>query len=71
MFIHIDIQWGKHTLASRRMTNTAGHDHKVNKTNVMPVVLVRDPYSWMQSMVSVISVFMVFKNCCLELISVI
>lgn len=45
-------QWGKHMLASRRMTNTAGNDHKVNKTNVMPIVLVRDPYSWMQSMVS-------------------
>jgi hypothetical protein len=46
------VPWGKHTLASRRMTNTAGHDGKVNKTNVMPIVLVRDPYSWMQSMVS-------------------
>jgi len=37
-------------LAERRWTNTAGHDFKVNKTNVMPVVLVRDPYTWMQSM---------------------
>jgi hypothetical protein len=46
------VPWGKHMLASRRMTNTASHDFKVNKTNVMPIVLVRDPYSWMQSMVS-------------------
>ena len=46
------VPWGKHTLASRKWSNTAGHDGKVNKTNVLPVVLVRDPYSWMQSMVS-------------------
>lgn len=44
------VPWGKHTLASRKWTNTAGHDHKVNKTNVLPVAIVRDPYSWMQSM---------------------
>lgn len=45
------VPWGKHTLASRKWTNTAGHDYKVNKTNVLPVAIVRDPYSWMQSMV--------------------
>jgi hypothetical protein len=44
------VPWGKHSLASTRLTNTAGHDFKVNKTNVLPVVMVRDPYSWMQSM---------------------
>lgn len=33
-----------------RLVNTASHDARVNKTNVMPIVLVRDPYSWMQSM---------------------
>eukprot|EP00934_Nitzschia_sp_Nitz4_P008239 Nitzschia sp. Nitz4//scaffold37_size175936//13709//17211//NITZ4_002025-RA/size175936-snap-gene-0.253-mRNA-1//-1//CDS//3329549725//8229//frame0 len=44
------VPWGKHTLASRKWTNTAGHDGKVNKTNVLPVAIVRDPYSWMQSM---------------------
>jgi hypothetical protein len=37
-------------LASRKWTNTAGNDKKANKTNVLPVVLIRDPYSWMQSM---------------------
>jgi hypothetical protein len=42
------VPWGKHCLASRRLTNTAGGDSRVNKTTVMPVVLVRDPYSWMQ-----------------------
>jgi hypothetical protein len=37
-------------LASHKWTNTAGNDKRVNKTNVLPVVLIRDPYSWMQSM---------------------
>jgi len=44
------VPWGKHRLASTKLTNTAGHEKKTNKTNVLPVVLVRDPYSWMQSM---------------------
>jgi hypothetical protein len=47
------VPWGKHTLASRKWTNTAGHDGRVNKTNVLPVAVVRDPYSWMQSTVSI------------------
>ena len=45
------VPWGKHRLASHKLTNTAGHEQKTNKTNVLPIVLVRDPYSWMQSMV--------------------
>eukprot|EP00537_Pseudo-nitzschia_pungens_P004403 CAMPEP_0172364342 /NCGR_PEP_ID=MMETSP1060-20121228/7485_1 /TAXON_ID=37318 /ORGANISM="Pseudo-nitzschia pungens, Strain cf. cingulata" /LENGTH=521 /DNA_ID=CAMNT_0013087313 /DNA_START=122 /DNA_END=1687 /DNA_ORIENTATION=- len=44
------VPWGKHMPAHRKWTNTAGHDYKTNKTNVMPIVLVRDPFSWMQSM---------------------
>jgi hypothetical protein len=44
------VPWGKHMLASRKWTNTAGHDTKTNKTNVLPIVLVRDPFSWMVSM---------------------
>ena len=42
------VPWGKHMLASRKWNNTAKRDERVNKTNVMPIVLVRDPYSWMQ-----------------------
>jgi len=45
------VPWGKHRLASEKLTNTAGHEAKTNKTNVLPIVMVRDPYSWMQSMV--------------------
>jgi hypothetical protein len=37
-------------IASRKWNNTAGHEEKTNKTNVLPVVLVRDPWTWMQSM---------------------
>ena len=56
------VPWGKHMLASRKLTNTAGHDFKVNKTNVMPIVLVRDPYTWMQSMVSFYMLLLLFLN---------
>lgn len=45
------VPWGKHRLASEKLTNTPRHEKKTNKTNVMPIVLVRDPYTWMQSMV--------------------
>merc|ERR1711937_963407 len=44
------VPWGKHRLASEKLTNTAGHEAKTNKTNVLPIVMVRDPYSWMQRM---------------------
>jgi hypothetical protein len=37
-------------LASWKWTNTAHHETKTDKTTVLPVVLVRDPYSWMKSM---------------------
>jgi hypothetical protein len=43
------VAWGKHTPANRKWNNTAAHDEKVNKTNILPVVLIRDAYSWMQS----------------------
>jgi hypothetical protein len=35
-------------LASMRLDNTAGRDAKTNKISVMPIIMVRDPYSWMQ-----------------------
>ncbi|KAG7369249.1 hypothetical protein IV203_031992 [Nitzschia inconspicua] len=44
------VPWGKHTFASLRLQNTAGREAKTNKETVMPIVMVRDPYSWMQSM---------------------
>lgn len=44
------VPWGKHMLASFQWINTAGHESKTDKSSVLPVVLVRDPYSWMKSM---------------------
>ena len=44
------IRRGKHVVEKLRLVNTAGHDARVNKTNVMPIVLIRDPYTWLQSM---------------------
>jgi hypothetical protein len=44
------VPWGKHMLAKNKWTNTASKEQRTNKTNVLPVVVVRDPYSWMQSM---------------------
>ena len=37
-------------LASRKWSNTARAEKNVNKTNVLPIVLIRDFYSWGQSM---------------------
>jgi len=44
------VPWGKHMLAQRKWNNTAAHDQHVDKSHVLPVVLVRDPYTWSQSM---------------------
>ena len=35
------VPWGKHTPVSRKWSHTAGHEGKVNKTNVLPVVSER------------------------------
>jgi hypothetical protein len=44
------VPWGKHMMAKFRLQNVAKREEKTNKTSVLPVVVVRDPYSWMQSM---------------------
>ena len=45
------VPWGKHRMASERdsdhVTNT---DSDVPRENILPLVSIRDPYSWMQSM---------------------
>ena len=48
--MRFQVPWGKHTPASRKWTNTASKDGKVNKTAVLPVIMTRDPFTWMQSM---------------------
>ena len=45
------VPWGKHTPAQYRHKNVASIQGKgVNQTEVLPVVTIKDPYTWMQSM---------------------
>jgi hypothetical protein len=44
------VPWGKHRLASVRDNHTAPDFQYYNKTEILPVVIVRDPYMWFQSM---------------------
>eukprot|EP00978_Attheya_sp_CCMP212_P047893 scaffold445636_cov98-Attheya_sp.AAC.1 len=43
-----EVPWGKHTPAIFRANFTKGHPN-YDKSEVLPVVLVRNPYSWMKS----------------------
>jgi hypothetical protein len=42
------VNWGKHHPPRFRLQHSI--DKSINNTNIMPVIAVRDPYSWMQSM---------------------
>lgn len=44
------VPWGKHRMAYVKWNHTAPEMDEYNKTHVLPVVVIRDPYSWMQSM---------------------
>lgn len=44
------IPWGKHRMEWRRLNHVAPGMEKKDQTKCMPVVVVRDPYNWMQSM---------------------
>ena len=48
--VHWQVPWGKHWPASVRNHRTTPSMRSVDAASVLPVVLVRDPYSWMQSM---------------------
>jgi hypothetical protein len=45
------IPWGKHRMEWRRLNHVASGMEKRNQTAALPVVVIRDPYHWMQSMV--------------------
>ena len=47
------VPWGKHRMEARRLKHTAPGAGKFNQSNCLPVVIVRDPYHWMQSMVRI------------------
>ena len=45
------VPWGKHRLATVKWTHTAPDGMgKFNKTNVLPIVIIKDPFYWLQSM---------------------
>jgi hypothetical protein len=49
---HHEVPWGKHVSPALKWVNRYPADNEVSKKHVLPIVLVRDPYRWMQSMVS-------------------
>ena len=50
-----NVPWSKHMPVQFRWNVTAPSDAGINKTLILPVVLVRDPYWWMMSMVCSLS----------------
>jgi hypothetical protein len=44
------VPWGKHRMADVKFNHTAAGMENVDKNNVLPVVMIRDPYAWLQSM---------------------
>jgi hypothetical protein len=44
------VPWGKHRMADVKMKHTAADMEQYNKTNVLPIVMIRDPFAWLQSM---------------------
>ena len=52
--IQWQVPWGKHVMASLRtkhvVTNKHEHDTTLNISTVLPIVTIRDPFYWMQSM---------------------
>jgi hypothetical protein len=45
------VPWGKHRMESVRLTHIAPGFEKAIKEDAMPIVMIRDPLHWMQSMV--------------------
>ena len=44
------VPWGKHRMAENKWTNTAEGFEQYNKNYVLPVVMIRDPFNFFQSM---------------------
>jgi hypothetical protein len=47
--IRFQVPWGKHSPVSFRLHHEAENDH-LKHTNALPVVIIKDPYTWMASM---------------------
>ena len=48
--IRWQVNWGKHQSPKWRLTHDVAEDNMVANENMLPVVSIRDPYLWMQSM---------------------
>ena len=48
--IRWQVPWGKHSPASYRLVHWATKNLGINPLNVLPVVVTKDPYTWMQSL---------------------
>lgn len=44
------VPWGKHRMADVKWNHTAASFENADKENVLPVVMIRDPFAWLQSM---------------------
>ena len=48
--IRAQVPWGKHTPVALRGVNHAISGGDINHSFVLPVLIIKDPYTWMQSM---------------------
>jgi len=48
--IRMQVPWGKHSPASWRLHHAAPQQAGVNQTNFFPACIIKDPYTWMNSM---------------------
>jgi len=49
--IRWQVPWGKHRLAKLKWNHTAPDGWGMsNRTNVLPIVVIKDPFTWLQSM---------------------
>jgi hypothetical protein len=48
--IRFQVPWGKHSPVSFRKHHKASDNLKVKEDDVLPVVVIKDPYTWMSSM---------------------
>ena len=48
--IRFQVPWGKHSPASYRDSHKTKTERSLTERNFMPVVIIKDPYTWMQSL---------------------
>ena len=44
------VPWGKHRMADVKYNHTAADMEQYDKDKVLPIVMIRDPFAWLQSM---------------------